>query len=482
MGAPVYVGNDADGNDQWSSHPETLIQWLCDGYRARFNQHRAQRKKTVWTDDPNSPGTRIPLRDADGEKVLAPLGDTEPPAKLRDTEARETFPFLAALPMQVLQHPERVENTEWWSVIKRRRTLAAKRIPAGAMPRFRSRKRGDCRFGVWFNGGKNAVANRVSRSSGVLVITGMNPADKRQGKPARWSLRITFRQTAELRAYTSVEVNWATKRLVFISPPPEREHASTGKLVGVDRGVANAVVTSSGDLIQMPDTAGAERARKRHQQAMARSNRVAEAEGRDWRASNRRKRHRGLAAKHSRRIANVRKEFVEQTSHRLIRDHDLVALEALDVRAMTRAPKPVPDPNKPGAWLSNGAAAKRGLNRGILASGWTMLAERLRQKGKQAGVPVVFVDPKHTSQRCSECGHIAPENRESQAIFRCVACGYTEHADINAARNILARATTGWTSPAGRRSQSGVGDADTAISREPRTPALASGPTGIPRL
>jgi putative transposase len=51
----------------------------------------------------------------------------------------------------------------------------------------------------------------------------------------------------------------------------------------------------------------------------------------------------------------------------------------------------------------------------------------------------VLVDPRHTSQMCSACGHVAPENRRRQAVFSCVACGHTDHADINAAKNIRAR-------------------------------------------
>jgi putative transposase len=49
---------------------------------------------------------------------------------------------------------------------------------------------------------------------------------------------------------------------------------------------------------------------------------------------------------------------------------------------------------------------------------------------------VIAVNPRHTSQRCSACGHVAPDNRSKQ-LFACVSCGFTEHADINAARNIL---------------------------------------------
>ena len=59
-------------------------------------------------------------------------------------------------------------------------------------------------------------------------------------------------------------------------------------------------------------------------------------------------------------------------------------------------------------------------------------------KAEAAGVPVVFVDPKYTSQTCSECGHREQSNRKDQAHFQCQACGYKAHADFNAARNIRA--------------------------------------------
>jgi putative transposase len=78
---------------------------------------------------------------------------------------------------------------------------------------------------------------------------------------------------------------------------------------------------------------------------------------------------------------------------------------------------------------------KTGLNRGMLASGWGLLARRLQDK---APGRVEKINPAYTSQRCSACGHVAAENRESQALFRCVACGYTDNADVNAARNIAA--------------------------------------------
>jgi transposase len=90
----------------------------------------------------------------------------------------------------------------------------------------------------------------------------------------------------------------------------------------------------------------------------------------------------------------------------------------------------VPEP-EPG----RNVRAKAGLNRGILGSGWGLLVRRLEDK---APGRVEKVRPAYTSQRCSACGHIAAGSRESQALFRCVACGYACNADVNAARNIAA--------------------------------------------
>ncbi|MET8340018.1 transposase [Streptosporangium canum] len=65
-------------------------------------------------------------------------------------------------------------------------------------------------------------------------------------------------------------------------------------------------------------------------------------------------------------------------------------------------------------------------------------------KARRAGVAVVYVDPAYTSQECSACGHIDKRNRPDQATFACTSCGFAEHADVNAARNIASRGVAGW--------------------------------------
>jgi IS605 OrfB family transposase len=67
------------------------------------------------------------------------------------------------------------------------------------------------------------------------------------------------------------------------------------------------------------------------------------------------------------------------------------------------------------------------------------LREFLVYKARQAGVPLLFVDPRNTSRTCSHCGYVDKKNRRSQAEFSCLRCGYEAHADQNAARNLATR-------------------------------------------
>lgn len=126
------------------------------------------------------------------------------------------------------------------------------------------------------------------------------------------------------------------------------------------------------------------------------------------------------------------KDWIEKTTTILVRDFDLIAMEDLRIRAMTRSGQgtiAVPGRN---------VAAKSGLNREILARRWGLFARRLCEKATLTSVVVVKVNPMNTSRRCHACGHVAAENRKSQAVFGCVACGHLAHADVNAALNILA--------------------------------------------
>jgi len=82
--------------------------------------------------------------------------------------------------------------------------------------------------------------------------------------------------------------------------------------------------------------------------------------------------------------------------------------------------------------------AKSGLNRAIMSKGWHQFTVALLSAARYTGTRLVTVPPHHTSQRCAACGYVDPKSRESQAVFRCTHCAHTEHAVVNAAKNILA--------------------------------------------
>jgi transposase len=147
------------------------------------------------------------------------------------------------------------------------------------------------------------------------------------------------------------------------------------------------------------------------------------------RGSNRRGRVRHAIARLRARETDRRKDWAEKASTDIARRFEVIRVEDLQITNMTRPARGTRE--NPG----RNVRAKAGLNRGILASGWGLLVRRLQDK---APGRVEKVKPHYTSQRCSACGQVDRGSRESQAVFRCTACGVACNADVNAARNIAA--------------------------------------------
>ncbi|WP_241999305.1 transposase [Kribbella sp. VKM Ac-2569] len=214
--------------------------------------------------------------------------------------------------------------------------------------------------------------------------------------------------------------------LAFAVIPPSIPAPGAGEVVGVDRGVTVSAALSTGELLSCPGLSERAKVRLKHlQRRLARCHR----------GSNRRRRVKEAIAKLNARAGDRRKDWVEKVSTDLARRFDVIRVEDLRIAQMTRRPRPKPHPARPGVYRSNRRRAKAGLNRGILANGWGLLVQRLEDKARGR---VERIKPAYTSQTCSVCGHCAPESRESQAVFRCVACGHQAHADLNAAVNIAA--------------------------------------------
>ncbi len=167
--------------------------------------------------------------------------------------------------------------------------------------------------------------------------------------------------------------------------------------------------------------------------------------------------------------ARRRRDAAHKASTRLATTHVLVALEDLPIQRMTASARGSKE--NPGRHV--GAKAK--VNRGMLANAHADFRRMLAYKCARSGARLVTVDPAYTSQTCQACRQVSPENRKSQAVFLCTACGFAANADWNAAVNVLAagQAVT---------AQGGLGFTPAVELRthpRDRRP-LRSGSTGIP--
>ena len=238
----------------------------------------------------------------------------------------------------------------------------------------------------------------------------------------RWTRDIP----ATVKSYRVTRDRSGRWHIAFAALPEPIRGPDDGSVVGVDRGVTVSAALSTGELLHVPGLRAGETERLRRLQR-----RLARARC----GSHRRGRIRLAMARLRARDTDRRRDWVEKTTTDLAHRFDTIRVEDLNVRDMTKSARGTRE--CPGS----NVAQKRGLNREIHRQGWGLLVARLKHKamGRLELVPAAY-----TSQRCSYCGHVAPENRKSQAVFQCVACGAGPcNADVNAARNIAAgRAVT----------------------------------------
>ena len=138
-------------------------------------------------------------------------------------------------------------------------------------------------------------------------------------------------------------------------------------------------------------------------------------------------------AKLHHKIAHCRKDFLHQTSSKISKNHAVVYVEDLQVTNMSKSAKG--DVEQHGKNVKQ----KSGLNRMILDQSWFEFRRQLDYKLLWNGGHLVAVPPQNTSRTCPCCGYTAKENRQTQAVFECVECGYTGNADVVGAINILRR-------------------------------------------
>ena len=194
--------------------------------------------------------------------------------------------------------------------------------------------------------------------------------------------------------------------------------------IGIDVGVTRFATLSDGSFIEPLNSF------KKHQRCLARYQRRM---SRKVKFSNNWKKAKARVQKMCTSIANARRDFLHKTTTTISQNHALVCLEDLQVRNMSKSAKG--NSERPGKKVKQ----KSGLNRAILDQGWGEFRRQLAYKMAWSGGMLMTVPPHNTSRTCPCCGHVSKDNRQTQAKFLCVGCGYENHADVVGAINVLER-------------------------------------------
>ena len=339
------------------------------------------------------------LADQQGLYLSARAAGAEPPSVSfftlgqAYTQLRRVTPWLQELPFAPIRYTLKYQADAWQRLFRGQ----------GGRPRFKAR-RGDDR--VTFPGGSFRIEGDVVRLARIgpmrLRRRGGNPYP--DGVPKQVAVKRVGRRWHAVVCY-EVEVG---------------ERPDDGRALGIDMNVGQ-VTTSDGAILRQP-VSSMLMARHRRQQRVA---------ARRRKGSRRRLRMVRRAARTARKLAMRRRNWQHQMSRRLADRAATLVVEDLRVRGMTASARGTVE--QPGTNVQQ----KAGLNRSILHTGWGDLRRMLEYKA----ATVVAVNPAYSSQTCHACGHVSAASRPCQAQFKCVSCGHTAHADVNAARNILALGT-----------------------------------------
>jgi len=175
--------------------------------------------------------------------------------------------------------------------------------------------------------------------------------------------------------------------------------------IGVDVGLKSLITTSTGESIQYP------RYSIQLEEKLAAAQRSL---SRKKKGSANRLKAKAKVAKISKRIQNLRDEFLNQVSRKLVDSADLIVFENLNISVM----------------LKNHHLAKH-----IQDHAWGKLIQLTRGKAAKAGKVVELVDARYTSQKCSDCGIIVPKTLADR-VHVCPNCGLEMDRDLNASLNI----------------------------------------------
>ena len=195
-----------------------------------------------------------------------------------------------------------------------------------------------------------------------------------------------------------------------------------GGAVGIDMGIARFATLSDGTFVAPINSF------KRHETRLRKAQQTL---SRKVKFSNNWKKAKARIQRIHSRIGNARRDYLHKTSTAISQNHAMVCIEDLQVRNMSKSAAGSAD--APG----RNVRAKSGLNKSILDQGWFEFRRQLDYKLAWQGGHLIAVPPQNTSRTCPCCGRVSKDNRQTQARFECVACGFEENADVVGAINVL---------------------------------------------
>ena len=332
------------------------------------------------------------------------------------TLCRRALPEMAGLPANLQRWTLKQLDGAFQGFFQRAKARNGK----SGFPRFRGKGRWDS-FGFGEFSGIRLDGNR-------LRFGGMPSSLKVH-------LHRSLPEDADIRScvFRRDGQDWYVCLAVAVEPAEKRIVEGA---VGLDLGLMTLAYLSDGVTIPNPQIARkAERSQRIVQRRLSRCQR----------GSNRRRKVKGRLARLHRKIADTRKSHLHATSAMLVRNYDLIAIEALNVKGLARSM----------------------LARSVHDASWSTLIEMLRYKAARAGAHLIEVDPRFTSQDCSGCGERVAKLL-SQRVHHCLTCGLILDRDENAARNILVRAAGngGWAGNVTRWGERRPGNIRRAPERE----------------
>ncbi|NEP47504.1 MAG: transposase [Moorea sp. SIO3C2] len=175
--------------------------------------------------------------------------------------------------------------------------------------------------------------------------------------------------------------------------------------IGIDMGLKSFLVKSDGSEVEIPQY---------YRKAQKRLKKLQKAVSRSKKGSNNRKKTVTKLGKAHKKVADTRKDFHFKVAKSLLDDYDLVAHEKLNIKGL----------------------AKTRIAKSVLDAGWGQFLDILSTKAEKAGLITKAVNPRNTSQNCSNCGNKVPKKLKER-IHSCSCCNYVADRDVNAAINIL---------------------------------------------